>query len=172
MHPYRCEICGETFLGANPPDRCPFCGSAMKLIVPAAEWRNFGKIAMCEQSLEDCQKALMLEINNAAYYKCAAAKAQNQITEAIYTRLMKHEMEHAEVLATVMGKEAPELPNRSCYDEDAKNMIVSSKHESTAISFYTQVMNRAPEPRLQQIFRALAEVETQHLILANIYIFR
>lgn len=172
MHPYRCEICGDTFLGQNPPERCPFCGSAGKNVLPAAEWRNYGKVEMCQQSYEDCQKALNLELANAAYYKCSLSKAQNQITEAIFDRLMEQELEHAEVFARAMGIDLPGEMKRKCHDEDAKNMALSNKHETTAIKFYTEAMNRAPEPRIQQIFRAIAEVENEHLIITNIYIYR
>jgi len=71
MNPYRCEICGETYLGLNPPERCPFCGSAGKLVLPAAEWLNYGKVEMCKQSYKDCKKALMLELDeNSDSIKC------------------------------------------------------------------------------------------------------
>jgi rubrerythrin len=172
MHPYRCEICGETTLMANPPQRCPFCGSAQIRVVPAAEWIDYGKVDMSEQSYKDCQKALDLELKNYAFYKCAAANAQSQMTQAIFERLMEQEYEHAEVFAEAMGIPLPEAPIRSCSSEDAKNMRRSNKHETTAIKFYTEVANRAPEPRIQQIFKAIAEVENEHLMVTNVYLYR
>ena len=60
MHPFRCELCGETYVGGYPAERCPFCGAAGKYLMPAAEWMKYGKIEMCKQSYEDCQKALDL----------------------------------------------------------------------------------------------------------------
>jgi len=27
MKMYRCRICGETYLGAEAPSHCPFCGA-------------------------------------------------------------------------------------------------------------------------------------------------
>ena len=169
MHPFRCEICGETYLGANPPERCPFCGAAGKLVLPAAEWMNYGKIEMCQQSYEDCQKALELEMNNYAYYKCAVAKAQSQVAETIFKRLMKQELEHAEVFAKAMGIPLPEAPTVECAADDAANMEESNKHEKMAIKFYIEAARRAPEPRIQQIFRAIAEVENEHLVTTNMY---
>jgi hypothetical protein len=169
MHPFRCEICGETYLGANPPERCPFCGAAGKLVLPAAEWMNYGKVEMCQQSYADCKKALELELNNYAYYKCAAASAQSQVTETIFKRLMKQELEHAEVFAKAMGIPLPADPVVECAGDDATNMEESNKHETMAIKFYIEAARRAPEPRIQQIFRAIAEVENEHLVTTNMY---
>lgn len=172
MYPYRCEICGEPHFGSTPPERCPFCGSAGKNVVPAAEWIDYGKVDMCEQSRQDCLKGLELETNNAAYYRCSLQYAGNQITHALFQRLMEQEMEHAEVFIKALGVEDPEEVHRKCCEEDAKNMVMSSKHEAMAIKFYTEAATRAPEPRVRQIFRALAEVENEHLIITNMYIFR
>lgn len=170
MNPYRCEICGETTLFSNPPERCPYCGSLQKRVVAAAEWINYGKVEMSEQSYKDCEKALSLELNNYAYYKCSAAKAGNQLMESAFLRLMKQEYEHAELIADAMGIPLPEPPVLTCSDSDFENMEESNKHETMAISFYTEVATRATEPRLKEIFRALAEVENAHLMLTNVYI--
>lgn len=172
MNPYRCEICGETTLTANPPQRCPYCGSAGKRVVPAAEWIEYGKVNMCEQSYKDCRKALELEIDNYFYYKCSAKKAENQVTEAIFKRLMKQEYEHAEVFSDAMGIEFPEVLIERCADSDYINMKQSNKHEARAVDFYTRVATRAPEPRIKEIFRAIAEVEEEHLIITNMYLTR
>lgn len=169
LHPFRCEICGETYVGSQPAERCPFCGAAGKNLLPAAEWKRWGKIEMCEQSYQDCLKALDLEMSNYAYYKCAAAKAQSQVTETIFKRFMKQELEHAEVFVKAMGIDLPAEPKVECADNDPANMEESNKHESMAIRFYIEAAGRAPEFRIQQIFRAIAEVENEHLITLNLY---
>lgn len=172
MNPYRCAICGETSLVSSAPERCPFCGSEKKHLLAAAEWLEHGKVKMCRQSYRDCLKALGLEINNYAYYKCSAEKAENQVTQAIFNRLMKQEWEHAEVFADALGIEIPEERIRECCNSDFENMKNSNAHEAVAITFYTEVANRAPEPRIKEIFRAISEVENEHLILTNTYLFR
>lgn len=169
LHPFRCEICGETYVGGYPAERCPFCGAAGKNLLPAAEWINYGKIEMCEQSSEDCKKALELEMTNYAYYKCATAKAQTQVTQTIFKRFMKQEMEHAEVFAKALGIDLPQEPGVPCANDDVTNMEESNKHEQIAIKFYIEAANRAPEKRIQQIFRSIAEVENEHLITLNLY---
>ena len=169
MHPFRCELCGETYVGAHPAERCPFCGAAGKYLLPAAEWMKYGKVEMCKQSYEDCQKALDLEMSNYVYYKCATAKAESQVSETIFKRFMKQELEHAETFAKAMGVELPPEPQASCADNDVENIAESNVHESIAVKFYIEAGRRAPEPRIQQIFRAFAEVENEHLVTLNMY---
>lgn len=169
LHPYRCEICGETYVGSSPAERCPFCGVAGKNLLPAAEWKKWGKVPMCEQSYQDCLKALELEMSNYVYYKCATAKAGSQVIETIFKRFMKQELEHVEVFAKAMGIELPAEPQVTCANDDVTNMEESNKHESAAIKFYIEAARRAPEFRIEQIFRAIAEIENEHLITLNLY---
>jgi len=35
---FRCKICHETYIGENPPSRCPFCGVNTKFFIPAEKW--------------------------------------------------------------------------------------------------------------------------------------
>ncbi len=172
MNPYRCQICGETSLVSTPPERCPYCGSAGKRVLPAAEWIDYGEVEMSHQSFLDCLYAIELELDNYYYYKCAAAKAENQVTEAIFKRLMKQEFEHAEVFSEAIGIELPKIFTEECADSDFINMKESNKHEVRAVKFYTDVANRAPEPRIREIFRAIAEVEEEHLMMTNVYLTR
>ncbi|MHB9095783.1 MAG: rubredoxin-like domain-containing protein, partial [Eubacteriales bacterium] len=110
MHPFRCQVCGEVYLGAAPPDRCPFCGASGTEMKKAALWYDRGRVEMSEQSYQNCATALELELNNTAFYKCALAKASNQVSQAILKRLLKQELEHAELLARAMGIDLPEVP--------------------------------------------------------------
>ncbi|RQD77290.1 MAG: rubrerythrin [Candidatus Syntrophonatronum acetioxidans] len=169
LDPYRCQICGETYLGQEVPDRCPFCGASFRHLVPAAEYIDYGTIELSPQSYEDCKEAVNLELNNAAFYKCAAEKAQTQITQSIFKRLSKQEMEHAELICKMMGMEEPPLPEVSCSDDDGENMMDAHKRETRAIKFYQEVANRAPEPRAQEVFRAISEIESEHLKISSVY---
>ncbi|MDW7673487.1 MAG: ferritin family protein [Bacillota bacterium] len=166
---YRCLICGETYLGETASDRCPFCGAAGKHLVAAAEWIPHGKVALSEQSYQDCQKALELELENMAFYQCAAKKTTNQIMQAYFKRLAKQEGEHAEVLCKMMGIDEPAPPSVTCPDNDHDNMEGAHKREDEAVQFYQEVANRASEARVQEVFRALTEIEAEHLIISSIY---
>ncbi|MCW3489393.1 ferritin family protein [Dethiobacter alkaliphilus] len=168
--PYRCQICGETYLGSDAPDRCPYCGAHGRWMMGAAEWVKTGKVEMSEQSYEDCMKAIQLEVGNAAFYKCAQKNAQTQVTQAIFKRLQKQEAEHAELLAEMAGVEEPDLPDEDCAgNDDAQNLADAHAREQRAIQFYLQVADRAPEKRVQEVFRALADIESEHLKISNIY---
>lgn len=170
FNPYRCQICGETYLGTAVPDRCPFCGAHGRWMLGAAEWVKTGKVEMCEQSMEDCLKAIQLEVGNAAFYKCAQKNAQTQVTQAIFKRLQKQEMEHAELLAEMAGVAEAELPEESCAgNNDTQNLTDAHAREQRAIQMYLQFADRAPEKRVQEVFRALADIETEHLKISNVY---
>jgi rubrerythrin len=169
MHPYRCLICGETYLGSASPDRCPFCGADRRHLVAAAEWVHYGPQELTPASRDDVVRALQLELNNTSFYTCARHKAQNEIGEAIFARLAKQESEHAELLAEMLGIEMPEPPQVDCADNDEANFIEAHGRERRAQTFYREVAGRAPEARMQQVFYALAEIETEHLKLSNLY---
>ena len=156
----------------NPPQRCPFCGSAGYHVVPAAQWKNYGAINMSEQSRKNCEKAVYLELGCYEFYKCCASNAENQVIQAIFERLMDQELEHAEVFATALGINVPKSTPKSCYDIDFQNMIAANKNEWGGITFYTESGNSAIEPRIQQIFLSIAEVENEHLMLLNTYLQR
>ena len=35
---FRCRICGDPYLGSEPPSFCPFCGAPQRYMVPAADY--------------------------------------------------------------------------------------------------------------------------------------
>jgi len=169
MHPYRCQICGESYLGPYAPERCPFCGAAERHLAAAAEWIDYGQQELCEQSVADVKRAIELELNNASFYTCARHKAQTQISEAIFARVAKQEAEHAELLSEILGVEMGERPEVHCHENDEENFAEAHAREKRASIFYLEAANRAPEPRVQEVFHALAEIETEHLKISNLY---
>lgn len=169
MKPLRCQLCGETYLGEEVTDRCPYCGAAGWQLVSAAEWIDFGHIEMTTKDLENCREALGLELGNTGFYKACVKKAENIFNEAIFKRLSKHELEHAEVLTKMMGVELPDPPQESCPDTDADKFTEAHAREHRAIKFYLQAAKEADNPRVAEVFRSLAEIETEHLQISNVY---
>ncbi|UMZ74775.1 ferritin family protein [Natranaerofaba carboxydovora] len=169
MQPFRCQICGETYLGEERPDRCPYCGVAGKHLINGAEWINHGQVDMSEQSYNYCQDAIKLELSNAAFYLCCSKSAENQFTEAIFKRLQKQEAEHAELICEMIGIEQPELPVENCAPSDAENFKEAHSREKRAMNYYLEIVNNSPEPRIKEVFKALAEVESEHLQASNVY---
>ena len=37
---WRCEICGDPYIGESAPDNCPFCGAQKKYIKEAKDYRK------------------------------------------------------------------------------------------------------------------------------------
>ncbi|MFW6305887.1 MAG: ferritin family protein [Bacillota bacterium] len=169
MKPWRCQICGETYLGSDAPDRCPYCGALGKNLVSSAEYIDYGVVEMSEQSEEDIKYALQLEMNNAAFYKKCADNAENQISKSIFKRLGKHESEHAELLADMLGIDEGDLPEVDIPESDTERFEEAHDHEQDAINFYLKVSKNAPEPRVREVFAALADIELEHLNMSNIY---
>lgn len=170
MKPFRCQICGETYLGSEPSDRCPYCGADGENLKTAANYLDYGLVEMCEQSRKDCLEALRLEINNVKFYEKCTEAAENQISMAIFKRLGKHESEHAELLEDMLGEELDEeITVEQIPDNDYDRFTEAHDHEKKAIDFYLKVARRAPERRVKDVFRALSDIESEHFTMANIF---
>ena len=167
MRPFRCLICGETYLGRTAPDRCPFCGVAGRFIVDAAEFVDYDGMEMSEQSREFVRQAMKIEASNVAFYKCAAECAENGVIKALFKRIGKHEAEHLELLADHLDVEEPEIEPEECQNDDAANMQQSHDREDRAVKLYTRFAREAPEPRLKEIFSAIAGIEQEHSKMFN-----
>ena len=169
MNPFTCLICGETYLGGETPDRCPFCGAHRMYLLPSSVHVDHGRVELSEQTRKDCQVALQLELKNQSFYRCAAENAENPVTEKIFKRLSKQEAEHAELLGEIMGIEETEPPREKCASGYVTSFKEANGRERHAANFYHQVAARAPEARVQEVFQAIAEIESEHLKLSNIY---
>lgn len=169
MKPWRCQICGETYLGTEAADRCPYCGAPGKNLISAAEYIDYGVVEMSEDSRENLLHALDLEMNNTAFYKKCADNAENQISKAIFKRLGKQESEHAELIADMLGIEEGDLPKVDIPDNDQQRFVEAHDHEQKAINFYLNVARNAPETRVREVFAALSDIELEHLNMSNIY---
>lgn len=169
MKPLRCQLCGETYLGQEITDRCPYCGAAGRQLVSAAEWIDYGQVELSAQELENCQAALGLELSNTGFYKACAKGAENIFNQAIFKRLSKHELEHAELIANMMGADLPATPEEQCPETDADKFAEAHRREHRAIKFYLQAAKEATNPRAAEVFRSLSEIETEHLQISNVY---
>ncbi len=170
MAPFRCQLCGETYLGSDKPDRCPFCGANPAELVEPTYWLpNPTGDALTAKDKEFVEKAQQLELNNAAFYRRCAQNAETVITESIFKRLGKHELEHAELLGELAGMEDLTLPEVTVPDDDGEKFREAGRREKRAIKFYLQVAVEADSPRLRAVTRALSDVESEHLIVSNVY---
>jgi len=169
MRPFRCLICGETYIGRQAPDRCPFCGVEGRYLADAAEYVSYDGMEMCGQSSESVRQAIGIERSNVAFYQSSAKKAKSEVIRALFKRIGKHELEHLELLAKHLGVDAPEIGSEDCSDNDAENMKKGHDREDRAVKMYMQFADRAPEPRIKEVFRAIAGIEQEHYKLFNTF---
>ncbi|MGE5623475.1 MAG: rubredoxin-like domain-containing protein [Methanocella sp.] len=170
LRPYRCRLCGETYLGEAVPDRCPFCGAAGKQLVPGAEWVDLaGLPATDPATIALVQEAFDVEVSNAAFYLKARRKAELTVNGAIFARLSKQELEHAEVFARLLGVPAPSLPDLEAPAEDAEKFGEAHRREVRALMHYQAAALKAKEENVREIFRIVSEIELEHLKVTNVY---
>lgn len=172
MNLYRCQICGDPYMGKEKPSNCPFCGAAEKYLVAGAEWEDendtLGEIAGISQA--NLVKALQLEVNNAPFYRNATAHTTNVELQGTFKYLAKIEAEHASTLKKILKVEPPEpeAAKAVAVDDDRANLETAHQREVEAAAFYQQAAGEAAEPRVKKVFAVLAEVETDHINLEEV----
>jgi rubrerythrin len=169
MRPFRCLICGETYIGREAPDRCPYCGVEGRFVRDAAEYVDYSGMEISGKSQNFIQQAMKIEASNVAFYRCAAEHAKNEVVRALFKRIGKHEAEHLELLANHLGTKEPELKEEECSDDDAVNMQHAHDREDRAVQMYMRFAKEAPETRIREIFSAISGIEQEHYKLFNTF---
>lgn len=164
---FRCRICGDPYIGVEPPTRCPFCGAQSVYFVEADQWnpKEFD-VALSDQAREDLEAALQLELSNTSFYSCAENVAKNGGDDygfAKFKGLRKVENEHADAICKFLKKSKPPVEAGTCSQDFKENTQEGWDRESRAIKAYSEFRDRATEPRLKEFFGALVEIETDHL---------
>lgn len=168
FEPFRCEVCGETYLGETKPKNCPYCGAHEKYIKKIEDYTRLKPEKVSEKSRENILKAIELEVDNAKFYKCASKKTKSEKDAAVFKRLGKVEAEHAEALAELIGVPEKEIPKfEECASYALDNYKDSHAREDRAIEHYRQFASEAVEPELTEFFTALVEIERDHLNLSQ-----
>ncbi|MEF3692045.1 MAG: ferritin family protein [Candidatus Moraniibacteriota bacterium] len=172
MKTYICEICGDAYLGDEKPHQCPFCGSGKDYIKEGSEARPIINeiIEISEKSRENLMKTLRLEINAVVSYRCMANKTDKYEIKAMYKRLAKVELEHAEIATKLLKIDLPELVEKTCADSDKDNFDETIKLEDNASKLYAIFGQEAPEAEIKKFFAALTVVEKEHIDLIKNYL--
>ncbi|MFH1597455.1 MAG: rubredoxin-like domain-containing protein [Patescibacteria group bacterium] len=165
---YRCEICGDSYIGEEPPSRCPFCGAHQKYIKEVNEARVNFEVNLSEKDKANVEHALQVEISNAAFYDCASSKTDDDEGKLLFKALKKVELEHATVWKKILKLDAMPTGNDQCHVANKENLEDSHTRETKAIEFYTKAAGEADDQRVKQIFQAFVEVETDHLYLSEV----
>ncbi|MBR9676015.1 ferritin [Candidatus Woesearchaeota archaeon] len=167
---FKCQICGDPYLGDETLSKCPFCGAPKNYIVEAREYIDYfaQQIDFSTKELDNFKKALDLEIGNASFYSKAAVTSSDAYFKSLFKALFKVENEHADVFTKHLKTVKPEIDKSIEADQDGHtNLLESHRREQIAIESYQNFYNEATTPRAKQIFEALVKIEKDHLGLED-----
>lgn len=164
---YRCEICGDAYVGFSPPPNCPFCGAHDEHIKEAGKAEVNFDVELTAKDRANAERALGVEISNAAFYMCAAAQTDDPEGKILFKALGKIEAEHASIWKKILKLETVPTGGDSCHTQNVANLKESHDRETRAINFYRNAAAEADHPRIRQIFEALVDIETDHLHLSE-----
>ncbi len=164
---WRCEICGDPYIGDAPPKNCPFCGAHQKYIkVAKAAKANFD-VNLNAKDKANAEHALKVEVGNSTFYFCAANETDDAEGKLLFKALGKIEAEHATIWRKILKLGKTPEGNEQCHSKNRENLEDSHARETRAIEFYGRAAKEAQNNRVKQIFEALVEVETDHLQLSE-----
>lgn len=164
---WRCEICGDPYIGESPPPNCPFCGAHKKYIKEARSAKVSFDVKLNEKDKANAEHALQVEVSNSTFYFCAAQKTDDDEGKLLFKALGKVEAEHANVWRKILKLDSVPKGNDICHVSNRENLEDSHARETRAIEFYRKAAKESANPRVKQIFEALVEVETDHLKLSE-----
>jgi len=164
---WRCEICGDPYIGESPPSSCPFCGAHRSYIKGAKEAQVNFDVELNEKDKANAERALQVEVSNAAFYFCAAEKTDDDEGKLLFKALGKVEAEHANVWKKILKLDKVPQGSEQCHTSNKENLEESHARETRAIEFYENAAADSENERLKQIFEAFVEVEKDHLKLSE-----
>ena len=164
---WRCEICGDPYIGDEVPSNCPFCGAKKKYFKQALDAEVNFDLKLNEKDLANAEHALAVEVSNSAFYFCAAGKTDDAEGKLLFKALGKVEAEHASIWKKILKLDKIPRGNDACHAPNKENLEESHARETSAIEFYSRAGKESADARLKQIFMALVEVETDHLKLSE-----
>ncbi len=164
---FRCEICGDPYIGDEAPANCPFCGAKEKFIKEFNEAKVNFDVELNEKDKANVEHALQVEVSNVAFYSCAAAKVEELEGKKLFKALSKVEAEHASVWKKILKLDKVPSADDSCSISFTEDLEDSHARETRAIEFYAKAAAEAENERVKEIFNAFVEVETDHLKLSE-----
>ncbi|MBL7072475.1 MAG: ferritin [Candidatus Omnitrophica bacterium] len=169
MKVFRCQVCGEVYLGEAKPLSCPFCGAHEDYFVSAKEWELLRSDVLREATKEDLRTALDLEINNTNFYKAISERSRDTYVSSMFKGLSKVEREHASAICKHLGIEKPVsvVGSDKAVDSDEENIKEAARREKNAVKFYGEASARTPEKEIKEFFRALIQIESDHIKLTE-----
>lgn len=163
----RCRICGEVYFGSSP-SHCPYCGAHKKYLVPLGKWKDENRgVVPGEKEKENLKTTQALEYENTRFYRAAAGEAESPEIAGFFKYLARIENEHYNVASKLLGAEKdPAIfkPSDS-KGNDLANLKYSKEKEEHAAKLYAGFIPQSENERIKTFFEALAEVESDHIVL-------
>ncbi len=164
---WRCEICGDPYIGDKAPSNCPFCGAKRKFIKEFKDAKANFDVELSDTDRKNAEHALEVEVSNATFYFCASDKSEDLESKKLFKALAKVEDEHASIWMKILKLDSKPKGNDSCSVNVMENLQGSHARETRAIEFYKQAAEEADNERVRQILLALVEIELDHLHLSE-----
>lgn len=166
MKMLRCRICGDTYLGPEPPSRCPFCGATSGHFVEVGGFLSSeNQVQLTEVERDRLRTAVEIERSNARFYRAVADLTGDEDLSSTFKRLAKIEAEHCVIFSKLLGEPRPDdldapqgAPRDWCAAIDE-----SRARETRAHAFYGEVVAVATNERVREVFGAIRDVELDHL---------
>jgi rubrerythrin len=165
---YRCRICGETFLGYEAPENCPFCGAHIEFMRPTEEYPvDINAIQPTETERADLEASIEVELSNARFYFGMAERKDNDLLRSAYKRLARIEAEHCGLFSKLA--DVPKPADLTTPGETTgawlSDIDESLARENRASALYRTFAARATSERLREVWDALSAVEADHITL-------
>jgi rubrerythrin len=164
---FRCEVCGDPYIGESAPDNCPFCGAHKNYIKQINEANVNFDLELNDTDKKNAEHALEVEVSNATFYFCASKKSEDEYGRLLFKALAKVEAEHASIWKKVLKLNDVPEGNDTCSDTNKENLEESHARETRAIEFYAKAAGEAENERIKEIFKALVEIEKDHLVFSE-----
>ncbi len=166
---YKCQICGDPYIGDDAPINCPYCGAKKHFFVDARDYINKFEQEnnFTSEEMDHFKAALDIEIGNASFYKAAAESSTQDLHKWLFKSLMKVEYEHASIFSKHLKIIKPALLDVEASTDGETNLQESHRREQIAIESYKKFAAAATTPRAKEVFDALVEIEADHLGLED-----
>jgi rubrerythrin len=164
---WRCEICGDPYIGDEAPANCPFCGAKGRHMKEFKEAKAYFDVELNEKDRANVEHALQVEVSNATFYFCASKKVKEEEGQKLFKALGKVEAEHASVWEKILKLDKIPEGGDECSADYTEDLEESHARETRAIEFYKKAAEESSNERIKQIFKAFVEVETDHLRLSE-----
>lgn len=164
---WRCEICGDPYIGDEAPANCPFCGAKKRYIKEFKDAKVTFDVELNEKDKANAEHALQVEVSNASFYFCASGKVKETEGQNLFKALGKVEAEHAAIWKKILKLGSVPEGKDPCSENYVEDLKDSHARETRAIEFYKKAAAESANKRIKRIFEALVEVETDHLQLSG-----